>query len=190
MNLSTRVFTVARLMTISTLVAAATLAIGYGLHGQPIGTLIFIAFGVLWLVGQRYALRASAGLGLLGFSAGVLLGTLYGVSNGWMLVGITAALIAWDLQHFIQHMHASVHVETDPADTAREDTGGHIDAATRALERAHLQRLGLVSGAGLLLGGLALTIRLTLGFGVVLALGLVAIFGLSRLIHYLRQESD
>jgi hypothetical protein len=184
-NLSTRI------MTISTLVATAALALGYGLYGEPIGVLIFVALGLLWLVGQRYALQAFAGLGMLGFTIGALLGTLYGAQNGWMLVGIMAALVAWDLQHFIQHMRVSEQTETTPEDAEEHaDVEGHADAEKRALERLHLQRLAIVSGLGLLLGALALTVRLTLRFGIILALGLIAIYGLSRLIHYLHQESD
>lgn len=197
MNLSTRI------MTISTLVATAALALGYGLNQQFLGILIFIALGLLWLVGQRYALRIFAGLGLLGFAIGALLGTLYGVQSGWLLVGITAALIAWDLHHFIQHMLANAQltpvsensepttVDTEvEADTVQLNTRVRLETEARALERAHLRRLAIVSGLGLLLGTLALTIRLTLRFGFIVALAVVAIFGLSRLIHYLRQESD
>lgn len=203
MNLSNRASTVTRIMTISTLVATAALALGYGLNRRPIGALIFVALGLLWLVGQRYAWRAFAGLGLLGFATGALLGTLYGVQNGWLLVAITAALVAWDLHHFTQHMRdskeqtpvsersetATADAEAD-ADTVRLNTRARLETEARALERAHLQRLAIVSGLGLLLGTLALTIRLTLRFGFIVALGVVAIFGLSRLIHYLRQESD
>ncbi|GEM_PF-807867 len=203
MKLSTRVFTVTRIMTISTLVAAVALALGYGLNQNFIAIPIFIALGLLWLVGQRYAVRASAGLGLLAFAVGALLGTLFGVQNGWLLVGITAALIAWDLHHFIQHMRLneqqtpdSERSETNTADTETEveavrlDTRARLEAEARVLEREHLRRLAIVSGLGLLLGTLALTIRLTLSFGVIVVLGVIAIFALSRLIHYLRQESD
>ena len=185
MNLSTRI------MTICILVATAALALGYGLNRQPIGVLVFVALGLLWLVGQRYALRAFAGLGMLGFTGGALLGTLYGVQSGWMLVGITAALVAWDLHHFIQHMRVSEQAETTPEDAGeRADIEGRTDAEARVLEHLHLRRLAIVSGLGLLLGTLALTVRLTLSFGIIVALGLVAIYGLSRLVHYLRQESD
>lgn len=203
MKLSTRVFTVTRIMTISTLVAAAALALGYGLNRRPIGSLIFVALGLLWLVGQRYAWQAFAGLGLLGFAVGALLGVLYDVQSGWTLVAITAALVAWDLHHFTQHMRvskeqtpvsersetATADTEAD-ADTVRLNTRARLETEARALERAHLRRLAIVSGLGLLLGTLALTIRLTLRFGFIVALGVVAFFGLSRLIHYLRQESD
>jgi len=202
-NLSTPLSPVTRIMTISTLVAAAALALGYGLNQQFVGSLIFIALGLLWLVGQRYAQTASAGLGLLGFAVGALLGTLYGVQSGWLLVGITAALVAWDLHHFIQHLRineqrapdtensaaTATDTETD-ADTPRLDTRARLEAEARMLEREHLRRLAIVSGLGLLLGALALTVRLTLSFGVIVVLGVVAIFALSRLIRYLRQESD
>jgi hypothetical protein len=189
MNLSTPVFTVARIMTISTLVATAAMALGYGLNEQFLGVLLFIALGLLWLVGQRYAVQAFAGLGLLGFTTGALLGALYGIANGWLLVGIAAALVTWDLHHFILHMRVAEPEDADNAEANRA-FANFRNENMRALERAHLQRLALVTAAGLLLGGLALTIRLTLRFGVVLVLGLVAIFGLSRLIRYLRQESD
>lgn len=183
MNVSTRI------TTISTLVAAAALAVGYGLNGELIGILIFIALGLLWLVGQRYTIQVSAGLGLLGFTIGALLGAWYGVSTGWLLVGVTAALVAWDLHHFVQHMRVAEPADADNPE-ANIAYANFLSDNMRALERAHLRRLALVSGLGLLLGGLALTVRLTLGFGAVFALGLVAIFGLSRLIRYLRQESD
>ena len=196
MNLSTRI------MTISTLVATAALALGYGLSQHFIAILIFIALGLLWLAGQRYAKRAVAGLGLLGFAVGAVLGTLLGVQNGWLLVGLTAALIAWDLHHFIQHLRvneqrtsgsethsAGTETETE-VEAGRLDTRARLEAEARVLERAHLRRLALVSGLGLFLGALALTIKLTLSFGVIVVLGLVAIFALSRLIRYLRQESD
>jgi hypothetical protein len=196
----TRVLTVARIMTVSTLIAAAALATGYGLNRQPLGSLIFSALGLLWLAGQRYTLRIFPELGLFGFTAGALLGALYGVQNAWTLAGITAALIAWDLQHFVAHIRAGERDETPPAEAAAEDTdpAGALEAATaerldahrRALTRVHLQRLAIVSGAGLLLSVLALTIRLTLSFGVIVVLGLVAIYALSRLIRYLRRESD
>jgi len=196
-NLSTRI------MTISTLVATAALALGYGLNENYIAILVFIALGLLWLVGQRYAKRAVAGLGLLGFATGALLGTLYDVQSGWLLVGITAALVAWDLQHFIQHLRvneqqtpANERSETNTADietkadAVRLDTRARLEAEARVLERAHLRRLAIVSGLGLFLGALALTIKLTLSFGIIVVLGGVAIFALSRLVHYLRQESD
>lgn len=167
MNLSRRI------MTLSTIIAAGALALGYGFNRRPLGALLFVTLGLLWLVGQRYERHTVALLGLLCFVIGAALGGWYGVTSGWLLCSVTAALAAWDLNYFIHHVQDTKNVEN-----------------ARALERAHLQRLGIVAGIGLLLGALALTVRLTLRFGAIFVLGLAAIFGLSRLIHYLRQESD
>ncbi|HOT93390.1 MAG TPA: hypothetical protein PLJ78_17315 [Anaerolineae bacterium] len=160
-------------LTFSTFIAAGALALGYALNAQPLIALFFVALGLLWLVAQRYKWLPAASLGLLGVTIGAVLGTWYGVKSGWLLVSVTAGLAAWDLHHFIQHLQTSENPEN-----------------VRALERAHVWRLGGVVGVGLLLGTLALTIRLTLRFGVILILMWLAFFGLSRLIHYLRQESD
>jgi hypothetical protein len=162
-----------RVLTFSTIIAAGALALGYGLNDNPLGALLFVALGLLWLVGQRYEKQTVASLSFLCFVIGSIFGAWYEVRSGWLLCGITAALLAWDLNYFIHRM---------------QDTKNVGDA--RVLERAHLQRLGVVGGLGLLLGMLALTVKLTLRFSVVLALGWVAVFGLSRLIRYLRQESD
>ncbi len=162
-----------RILTFSTIIAAGTLAAGYGFNNQPLGALLFVALGLLWLVGQRYKRPIVASASFLCFVVGAVLGAWYGVKSGWLLCGVTAALVAWDLSHFVAHVQETKNVEN-----------------LRALERAHLQRLGLVGGLGLLLGVLALTVRLTLRFSVVIALGLVGVFGLSRLIRFLRQESD
>jgi len=162
-----------RILPISTIIAAGALAVGYGLNNQPLGVLFFVALGLLWVVGQRYEKPIIASLSLLCFVIGAVFGGWYGVKSGWLLCSITAALLAWDLNHFIHHMQDTKNVEN-----------------ARALERAHLQRLGVVGGLGLLLSASALTIRINLGFSVVFGLGLIAVFGLSRLIRYLRRESD
>ena len=83
-----------------------------------------------------------------------------------MVIGTAAALAAWDLHDFARRLQ-----DVENASNAH------------ALERPHLTRLGIVSGLGLLFGALALNIRIDLGFGVVFALGLVAVVGLSRLVR-------
>ncbi|HQE93300.1 MAG TPA: hypothetical protein PLH19_10640 [Anaerolineae bacterium] len=162
-----------RIMTFTTLIAAGMLAAGYGLYGKPIAALLFVALGLLWLVGQRYQKPAVGSLSLLCWVIGAVYGAWYGVKSGWLLGSVTSALLTWDLHYFTYRMQETKNVVN-----------------VRTLERAHLQRLGLVGGLGLLLGGLALTIKLSLRFGVMVALGLIAVLGLSRLVHYLRQESD
>ncbi len=162
-----------RILTFSIIIAAGTLGLGYALNGKWPGALLFVTLGLLWLAAQHYRKPAIASVGLVGIAMGAGLGALYEINSGWLLSSLIAALVAWDLHYFVHHIQDTQNVEN-----------------RQALERAHLQRLGVVGGLGLLLSVLALTVRLTLGFGIVLGLGLLAVFGLSRLIRYLRQESD
>jgi hypothetical protein len=83
------------------------------------------------------------------------------------------ALSAWDLEHFVQGMVDAGYVEN-----------------VQDLERGHLRRLLIVDGLAVLLGELALRIRVEIGFGTVFVLALLAVFGLSRAIRFLRYEGD
>jgi len=90
-----------------------------------------------------------------------------------MLVGVVAALSAWDLDHFARRLRGVERVEM-----------------RLALEWHHLRRLISVDGLGLLLAGVALAVQYKFSFDAALVLGLVAVLGLSQMISYLRRESD
>jgi len=83
-----------------------------------------------------------------------------------MLVGVVAALAAWDLGHFARRLRGA-GVITHPAE----------------LTHAHLRRLATVVATGLLLGGIALGIRVELTFGWAMLTAALAIIGLSSLIR-------
>jgi hypothetical protein len=90
-----------------------------------------------------------------------------------MLLGTVAALAAWDLDHFAFRLQDISRVEQ------RE-----------TLVTAHLQRLALVSGGGLLLGIGALLVQVRFSLGAAVLLGLLAILGLQQFLVMLRRESD
>jgi len=92
---------------------------------------------------------------------------------GWALLGMMAALSAWNLDHFAQCLACA-----GQAEQARE------------LERQHLWRLLIVDGLGFLLAALALGLQIKPDFGLACILGLLAIVGLSQTIRFLRRESD
>ena len=92
---------------------------------------------------------------------------------GWMLFGLVATLVAWDLDHFRQRLQQAGQIE------------GEVE-----LRRAHLQRLLAVVVLGGLAGVVALTFQVRLNLGWIILLGVVAIVGLSRVIGRLRRESD
>ena len=90
-----------------------------------------------------------------------------------MLFGMSAALAAWDLDYFAQRLRS-------------------VEYTTRAhdLERRHLRRLLVVEGLGLLLGAVALGVKVRFSFATACLLGLVAVLGLSQAVGFLRHESD
>jgi hypothetical protein len=135
--------------------------------------MVVIGLGLLWLVGQRRRLGWSTDLGLISFMAMAAFGVWWGLSAGWMLFGAVTTLAAWDLDRFNRRL-ASI----EPS------------ASDAQLWRNHLQGLLPVAGLGLLLGGLALNIRLELALGWVILLGLLVIFSLSQVIGAGRAEND
>lgn len=162
-----------RLCIAAIVIASGALALAYGLDEQGQWSPVFVALGLLWGIDHWRGERKVAAFGLLGLVVGAVLGFWVGLAGRWLLLSTVAALAAWDLDDFAQRL---------------QDVGDDEDA--RTLEHHHVRRLAAVSGIGLLLGALALTLRFDLRFGVVFALGLIAVFGLSRLMKFLRRESD
>jgi hypothetical protein len=152
--------------------ATLGLTLGYSLSSLWLWTPLIVVMGLLWLVGQWRDWDGWASVGLI-FSVVVAAGGVWhSAAAGWLLGGTVAALIAWDLDHFSQHLkHA-----------------GHVENAAE-LKRTHLRRLLVVGSLGLLLAGVALSIQLELNFGWALLLGLLAILSLSWLIGFTRGES-
>ena len=75
------------------------------------------------------------------------------------------ALAAWDMGRFIRRQVLALN-----------------DAAAARMERTHLIRLGLALGGGLLLGSMALLVRISLDFGLALVVSIIAVVALSRLV--------
>jgi len=53
-----------------------------------------------------------------------------------------------------------------------------------------VERLAVIAGLGLVLGGAPLVARFRPSFGAALALAALVVLGLSQLVGYLRRESD
>jgi hypothetical protein len=163
----------ARLVPVSVGLSAGAFALGSALGGLWFVALPVLVMGVIWLAGQFRGWSWISSLGLVLSTVAAGGGLLVGLGAGWMLAGLVAALAAWDLHHF-SHTLASV---------SRVEGG-------RSLERRHLQRLLVALGPGVVLAIVALGIEVTLSFGFVLLLGLVAVLGLSQAVAFLRTESD
>jgi hypothetical protein len=162
-----------RYTTISIVLAALLPAAGYASGGHWIGAVACLALGGLWLAGQRRGWDGSEALGLAGFAGIAAVGVWLELPTAIVLVGVVAALVAWDLDRFTQRLR----------------NAGQIDQE-RTLVRAHLQRLLVVAGLGLLLGLAAGIIPAPSSFGWALGLGALAIVGLSRVIRAFNRAGE
>jgi hypothetical protein len=162
-----------QLLLASIVLGATALALGFGLAGDWLGVAVVVALGLLWLIGQWRGPAWTSSVGLVGFVLLAAAGLLLGLGPGWMLLGLVAALTAWDLDGFLRRLDSVEWVER-----------------RSEVERRHLLRLLLVDALGLALAALALGVRLDLSFGYLILLGLVAAWGLGRAVGFLRRESD
>jgi hypothetical protein len=147
--------------------------VGYGLGGQWVWTAVIGLVGVLWLAGTWRGWEWVASVGLIGFVGIAAVGLWLGLGAGWMVFGLVAALCAWDLGRFVLYLKRVERVE-----------------AERELEQRHLQRLLAVAGLGLLVAAVALSVEIRFTFMMALLLGLLAVWGLSQAVGFLRRESD
>jgi hypothetical protein len=145
--------------------ATLALALGYASQALWAGIGVDVAIGLLWLAGDWRGWDWTADPCLTGWVGLAAFGAWQGLPAGWMLLGVVAALAAWDLGHFAMRLRSAGAI-TQPAE----------------LTRAHLHQLAIVVAAGLLLGGIALGIRVELTFGWAILIAALAVIGLNRLI--------
>jgi hypothetical protein len=91
----------------------------------------------------------------------------------WPVLGMAAALMAWDLDQFAQLMRSA----------------GRVDGAAE-LERRHIRRLLIVAAIGCVLGAVGLGLRVRLNFEVALVLAVLSMLGLGIAVGFLRRLRD
>ncbi|HSR30069.1 MAG TPA: hypothetical protein VLY63_05845, partial [Anaerolineae bacterium] len=138
-----------------------------------LGTTGIGLLGILWVFGYVRGWGWMAYVGLVGFVAAAAIGLLLNLGVGWMVFGLVAALCAWDLHRFVLCLERVDRVVDE-----------------RTMTNRHLGRLLAVAGLGLVLAVVALRIQVRLTFLMALLLGLMAVWGLSRAVGFLRRESD
>jgi hypothetical protein len=160
----------ARLSLAGIAVAALVLTLGYATSGWWMLAPGAMVVGGVWALGQH---RGWSGASTAGMTAAVAIaaaGFWLGVGAGWLLVGVVAALSAWDLDQFEQHLRRAGQVQGRPE-----------------IERRHLLRLALAAALGILLGIIALQVQVRISFLAALLLAALLALGVGELIIYLRQ---
>jgi hypothetical protein len=162
-----------RLVVGSIVLATLVLALGCAMGAFWGGAVIVMLLGALWLLGWRRGWTWTNTLALVGNVIMAALGVWLRIAPLVLLLGVVAALAAWDLFSFAARLRRTPQV-----------------IGEASLVRAHLRRLGMVLGAGLLLGALSLTVRFGLSFGWALGLALLVGLGLRYLGRAIQQVED
>jgi hypothetical protein len=163
-----------RLLASSITLATSAIAAGYALSGIWVGLLLAILWLLFWAISLvRQFSAGGAGVGSTALFGYVIL-TIHAVATsvwpGWLILGLVAALAAWDIEFFIQRMR-------DVQD----------DRLVESMISQHVRRLAMTMVAGLSLAGATVFIHYNLTFGIALGIGLLAVFAISRFINSLRQ---
>jgi hypothetical protein len=154
----------ARALYISLAVAPILPAVGLVIQGEWWAAAALAATAVAWGAARsRYPLADDVGLIL--FLGGLAYAVWVGAAGGWLLVGACAALAAWDLGHFTDHLATQPTVENEAA-----------------LWQAHGRQLAFTLAAGMAIGGLSLVTQFPLSFWPAFGLALLAIVAISRLL--------
>ena len=137
------------------------------------------AWGVLLLAPATAALWAAywlrepwaGSIGLAGFMGVLAYAVWLGVAGGWVLVGAVAAVVAWDLGHFVHRLGGPQALANEPA-----------------LWEAHWRPLAAVVLLSLALGGVALTLQTDLSFWSALGLSLLTLMFINYIVSALGRE--
>jgi hypothetical protein len=153
--------------------AVAALALAYLARNHLIVSLFVLGLGVLWLLNRAQRWKPLGSLIFVGYTLACVLGYWLQLPMSMLVLGITAALGAWDLDHFCQRVHTELPVV-------------HVER----LERHHLQQLVIVLAAGLAVAAFTLGVQVSLGFWALFFISLAALFCLARVLTMVDRDEN
>ena len=148
--------------------SAALFALASGLAQEYSAAALCIAAGALWLLLEIRRSDITRVVFLLFFIGVAVVDSLKNAPMPLILLALSSGLAAWDLSSFRRRI-------------ANVEDG----EAKAALERRHLQKLGLTAGAGFLAALIPLLAQISLPFVALSLLLLAAIVALSRTVSSL-----
>ncbi len=158
-------------LVLSILLGTGSLATGYSQAGDSRYLLWFLLLAATWLVTHFRKWYWFSSLALLVIVSAAAYGVWREFPTVWMLLAALGGLIGWDLSDFARRLSYA-----SPMDD------------TRAMERLHLERVGIVAALGFGLALLSVFVHIQrLAFEVAVGLVLLAALGLTRLVIGLRK---
>jgi len=157
------------LLLLSILSSVVLLCWGYFAVGWILAGTGLILVGVFWLVAiwRGWTWFSWVGLALITLAAGF--GLLLDLPMVWMFAGLVGGMLAWDLSNFHWQLRFVEKEDLLP------------------MERSHMVRMGLFLGIALALGVGSMVLRTRLTFEWVALLVLLGVWGLSRMVKWLRK---
>ncbi|HSV86328.1 MAG TPA: hypothetical protein VLH85_07120 [Levilinea sp.] len=153
------------------IVAVIALALAYGANDYFLVSILVLACGGLWLLSSSQHWKHWRSLIFVLYTFACVLGFWLNLSMPLLVVGISAALGAWDLDHFCWRTRAEPPV-----------------MKLEQLERHHLLQLAIVLGTGLVVALLVLLVQVSLGFWMLFFITLAALFSLLRALTLIHQD--
>lgn len=158
-------------LILSILFGTTSLAIGYSQGGVDEYARWFLLLAVLWLFTHYRKWYWFSSIALLLIIVAAAYGVWRAFPTVWMLLGAVGGLLGWDLSDFARRLSYAAPMDN-----------------TRALERRHLERVGIVAALGVGLALLSVFIHVQrLAFEVAVGLVLLTALGLTRLVIGLRK---
>ena len=155
----------------SLLAGAIVLSMGWFLVGSVPGGIISLILGGLWAFAAWRQLRWASLFGFVFYVLVAILGLWLGMPAWSALVGVVAALLAWDLDHFNRRMSLT------------PNSPDRIQ-----LERRHLLRLSWVIIPAVAVNFFTYNFSFDLTIGWAILLSLLAVGGIRMLIYRVRSN--
>lgn len=130
------------------------------------GAVIASAFGVFYLLSQRFLPKAWSGVRLIGYAGIAVFALLFGISPVLLVISVSVSLACWDLEDNLPEAEAPT--------------------LTGAYEKEHLRWLAIAGLAGIVLAEMVILIKFKLSFGVLLLTALTILFFIYKLFTALK----
>lgn len=159
----------ARAIWTSVSIAGLSLAGGFTSLEAWFALPLIFTWMIIFFIGWKYKWKWVPGFLLLSGCISVGIVSFEGVNILWMMIPISALLVAWDLQCLKLKFDQYPHIENGETITI-----------------VHLRRLGYIIGTGYLFAILSQLIDIKIAFGFTLLLVLTAFIGLNLIFSRLR----
>ena len=149
------------------------IVLGYAINQFWIASFFIAALGIFWIIGYLKNWKWQASVMFTLFLGASTAGLWLNLPQWAILLSMVGVISAWDLDHFTQRLRYAGLVEE-----------------RFNLEKYHIKRLFIVNLLSLLLSVIAFNVKVKLGFGAILLLGMIAVLSLNQVIIFLKGKSS